>query len=218
LASLSTTTGEYNVSLGNYALRINETGEANTALGYGALYSTTSSNNSAVGYLAGYFAGTSNAAFGARALNYTTGSYNVAVGQGAAQGESGTSTFSNTVAVGYGAGKNLTTGGSNVLIGYQAGSTLNTESDKLYIENSNSSSPLIYGEFDNDLVRVNGDFEATGGYGFNGESATAVQTGYTPTNVTTTRSFDADSVTLDSLADVVGTLIEDLKTKGLISA
>jgi hypothetical protein len=47
-----------------------------------------------------------------------------------------------------------------VLIGYQAGSTLTTESNKLYIENSNSSSPLIYGEFDNDLVRVNGKFEA----------------------------------------------------------
>jgi hypothetical protein len=218
VSSYNTTTGNYNVSLGNYALRQNQTGAANTAMGYGALYYTTYSNNTAVGYFAGYFAGSHNAAFGSRALNYTTGNYNVAVGQGAAQGVSGTSTFGNTVAVGYQAGTALTTGGSNVLIGYQAGSTLTTESNKLYIENSNSSNPLIYGEFDNDLVRVNGDFEATGGYGFNGESATAVQTGYTPTNVTTTRSFDADSVTLDSLADVVGTLIEDLKTKGLISA
>ena len=28
--------------------------------------------------------------------------------------------------------------------------------DKLYIENSSSNSPLIYGEFNNDLVRING--------------------------------------------------------------
>ncbi|WP_415405727.1 tail fiber domain-containing protein [Sulfurovum sp. CS9] len=34
-----------------------------------------------------------------------------------------------------------------------------TGSHRLYIENSGSSTPLIYGEFDNDLVRVNGTFE-----------------------------------------------------------
>lgn len=58
-------------------------------------------------------------------------------------------------------------GGTNVnsdsvMIGYQAGSQ-ETGTHKLYIENSNSATPLIYGEFDNDLVRINGDFEVTGG-------------------------------------------------------
>jgi len=37
-----------------------------------------------------------------------------------------------------------------------------TTDNKLYIENSQSSNPLIYGEFDNDLVRINGDLEVTG--------------------------------------------------------
>jgi hypothetical protein len=40
---------------------------------------------------------------------------------------------------------------------------------------------------------------------------------YTPSNVTPDRAFDADTVAVDELADVVGTLIADLKTAGLIS-
>lgn len=39
---------------------------------------------------------------------------------------------------------------------------------------------------------------------------------YTATNVTTDRTYDADSSTVDELADVVGTLIADLKTVGII--
>jgi hypothetical protein len=40
---------------------------------------------------------------------------------------------------------------------------------------------------------------------------------YTPTNVTTDRSFDANSTTLDEIADVLGTLIADLKLTGLLA-
>jgi hypothetical protein len=39
---------------------------------------------------------------------------------------------------------------------------------------------------------------------------------YTPTNVTTDRSYDADSTTTAELADVLGTLIADLQSIGLI--
>lgn len=39
---------------------------------------------------------------------------------------------------------------------------------------------------------------------------------YTATNVTTDRGFDADTVTVAELADVVGTLIADLKNAGVI--
>lgn len=39
---------------------------------------------------------------------------------------------------------------------------------------------------------------------------------YTVTNATTDRSFDADSTTIDELADVLGTLISDLITAGLL--
>ena len=40
---------------------------------------------------------------------------------------------------------------------------------------------------------------------------------YTTTNVTSDRSFDANTVTTAELADVVGTLISDLQAKGLLS-
>lgn len=44
------------------------------------------------------------------------------------------------------------------------------------------------------------------------------QTGaYTPTNVTPDRAYDADTVLVAELADVVGTLIADLQAAGLIA-
>lgn len=39
---------------------------------------------------------------------------------------------------------------------------------------------------------------------------------YTTTNLTTDRDMDADSVTLDELADILATLIEDLKAAGIL--
>lgn len=40
---------------------------------------------------------------------------------------------------------------------------------------------------------------------------------YTPTNVTTDRSFDANATSMDELADVLGSLIVDLQTLGLVA-
>lgn len=39
---------------------------------------------------------------------------------------------------------------------------------------------------------------------------------YSPSNVTETRTFDADATTLDEQADVLGTLIQDMKTRGYL--
>jgi hypothetical protein len=39
---------------------------------------------------------------------------------------------------------------------------------------------------------------------------------YTPTNVTTDRSYDANSTSIDELADVLGTVIADLQAKGIL--
>jgi len=47
-------------------------------------------------------------------------------------------------------------------------------------------------------------------------SVSAVQT-YTDSNVTVQRSIDANGETLQSLADVVGTLIQDLRVKGIVA-
>ena len=40
---------------------------------------------------------------------------------------------------------------------------------------------------------------------------------YTVSSVATSRSFNADTVTLPELADVVGTLIADIKSGGILS-
>lgn len=45
--------------------------------------------------------------------------------------------------------------------------------------------------------------------------ASALPAAYTPTNVTTDRAFDADTVVVSELADVVGTMIADLQAAGI---
>ena len=54
-------------------------------------------------------------------------------------------------------------GDSCVAIGANSGPTQMSQiSNRLFIDVKRSDEPLIYGEFDNDLVRVNGTFEAMG--------------------------------------------------------
>jgi hypothetical protein len=53
--------------------------------------------------------------------------------------------------------------------------------------------------------------------GFSGTAPPASRETYTPTNVTPTRTYDADATTTAELADVVGTLIADLQALGLLA-
>ncbi len=143
----SNTTGQRNTGMGDFALFSNTTGSENTAIGSGSMFSnTTSSFNVAIGrqamtsYNAPFLASSGNTAIGFAALrNSITGT--------------------NNVAVGYDALRNIT-GNGNVGIGFQAGRT-ETSSNKLYIENSSADAngALIYGEFDNNIVRVNGEIQ-----------------------------------------------------------
>ena len=139
-----------------------------TAVGYQSGYQSSSQYAVYVGHRAGHSAdGSNNVAVGFDAGYRLDGGNNIAIGWRSIYGSG---TKSNNVAIGHQSGTALTTGGSNILIGYQAGSTLTTESNKLYIENSNSTTPLIYGEFDNDILRVNGTLQvndpASTGYAF----------------------------------------------------
>tara|TARA_R110001592_G_scaffold321970_1_gene600785 strand:- start:206 stop:3763 length:3558 start_codon:yes stop_codon:yes gene_type:complete len=178
-ALTSLTTGAENTALGYQAGYSNTTGARNLSFGHQTNYAvTTGGYNTGVGWQANRFAVTTNhnTGVGHLANSRSTGSNNTAIGSEAAEGVIGSSTFSNTVAVGYqaltavttGAGNTAlgyqaglatTTGASNVFVGYQAGSAVTTDSNKLYIANSNTAAPLIYGEFDNDLVRVNGNLQ-----------------------------------------------------------
>ena len=88
----------------------------------------------------------------------TTGSYNTAFGDAALY--TNTTGGTNT-AIGRAAGGLNSTGSGNVFIGYKAGYS-ETGSNKLYIDNSDTTSPLIYGDFANDTVTINGDLTTTG--------------------------------------------------------
>jgi hypothetical protein len=56
----------------------------------------------------------------------------------------------------------------------------------------------------------------SGSLGFFGTTPTSQSSGWGVTNLSPSKSFDADTVTLAQLADVVGTLVTELKNKGLL--
>jgi hypothetical protein len=119
--------------------------------------------------------GTANAAFGSYTLLYSGGSYNTAVGQESlrndATGDHNTglgqkSLWSNTsgdfnTGLGSETGYSNQTGSNNIFLGYQAGYS-ETGSNKLYIDSSNTATPLIYGDFASDALTINGTLNSTG--------------------------------------------------------
>ncbi len=137
------TSGNENVAIGVNSLNSNTTSRYNIAIGSNALSSTsTNGQNLAIGY---------------NALAANTSNTNVALGYSSLQANT---SGSSNVALGHGSGIS-NTGTGNVFIGKSAGAQETTASNKLYIENSNSnaSNALIYGEFDNNILRTNGEFQ-----------------------------------------------------------
>lgn len=154
-------TGTNNTAIGFLAL-FNNNADSTTAMGYQALYTnTTGVANTAIGYRALYLnlTGGINTAIGSNALRNNTGSSNTSVGfdalftntTGATNTAVGTralrtnSTGDTNTVLGCEAGFSQTSSGS-VFIGYQAGYN-ETSVDRLYIANSNTATPLIWGNF-----------------------------------------------------------------------
>ena len=158
-AGYSNTGGLYNHFIGYRAGYTNSDGSFNHFDGYkaGAL-NTTGAYNNFVGNQAGYSntTGGSNLAFGFKAgFSNTIGSNNIFHGLGS--GFKNTSGSNNTY-VGQSAGHENVAGSGNVALGNYAG-YYETGNNKLYIANSGTTTPLIYGEFDNKLVKVFGSME-----------------------------------------------------------
>lgn len=147
------TTGSYNIGIGVNTLRSNQIGNYNNAIGVNALYTSTGSNNTAIGGNALYSntTGEENTAIGGAALNANiSGSRNFALGVGALGAKiSG----DDNLAIGNFAGQNNLTGSKNVFIGLQSGQS-ETGSEKLYIANSNTITPLVYGDFSAKYIAV----------------------------------------------------------------
>jgi hypothetical protein len=154
-AGHSNTTGTYNTFLGNGAGLSNNTGGANTFLGNDAGgFNTTGYENTSVGSVAGVYntTGYCNTFLGSNAgSQHTTGYKNTFLGGSA--GSYNTTGHNNTF-LGFTAGY-TNSGSGNLFVGTSAGYN-ETGSNKLYIDNSDTATPLIYGEFDNDVVTING--------------------------------------------------------------
>jgi len=155
-------TANRNLGVGNFSLNENTSGYDNTAIGYLALYHTTT--------------GFGNVALGNFALkNNTTGEKNIGIGISSLEritdGESNIGIGSHAlfyningnsnVAIGRAAGY-INTGSGNIFLGYYAGYN-ETGDDKLYIANSGTSSPLIYGDFSSSELTVNGSLAVKDG-------------------------------------------------------
>ncbi|HAN18169.1 MAG TPA: hypothetical protein DCQ24_05790 [Bacteroidales bacterium] len=165
--------GAANTVLGSMAGE-NAGGGNNTFIGTSAGRIATGGNNTFVGQGAGYGfpdenTGVRNTYIGqAVGAKTTTGSYNVMLGfnAGYLNYEGSKNTF-----LGYDAGHNIHEGSGNIFIGYEAGKDIDGISNRLVIENSNadSTSALIYGEFDQNDLRINGNvginYPAVNGYG-----------------------------------------------------
>ena len=156
------TTGYSNVAIGSSAGNTLTTGDYNVVIGSGALYSDTSgSYNIAIGVSALYAnsTATNNIGIGANALLHNTdGNSNISIGTDAQLTNTG---GSDNVTIGYQAGYSFTTASGNVFIGYQAGYS-ETGSNLLYISNSNTSTPLIYGNFSSATLKINGTLTPNG--------------------------------------------------------
>lgn len=119
----------------------------------------------------------------------------------------GTSTYTTTPRLTIGAAGN-TAIGTTITSGARLtvrGSGTSSSTTGLLVEDS--------GGTDNLVIRDDG------AYAFRGGTVGLAQTGYTTfTNLTTDRTCDADNTTVAELADILGTLIVDLKTKGIIAS
>ncbi|MCD4731531.1 MAG: hypothetical protein K8R74_13085 [Bacteroidales bacterium] len=154
-SSLVSNKGTGNIYVGEDVANISS-GHSNAFVGYQSGYSnTTGYVNSFLGYQSGYLNSTgAGNIFVGNSSGYTNtlGSLNTIIAD--RSGIENTEGNRNTY-LGYKSGYQNTTGTGNVCIGYKAGHS-NTGSNKLYIHNESNADPLIYGEFDNEILGING--------------------------------------------------------------
>lgn len=167
------TEGAGNVFIGSNTGQNNTTGNLNVYIGASSGINTNSYRNVFVGNSTGVdnTSGSDNIFIGNQTGEHsTTGAYNICLGtvagwnNGAGSNNifigsySGSDLVSgtNNVFLGNYSGSNKTSGSGNIFIGNNAGSNT-TGSDLLFIENSSSASPLIWGDFYNNRVVINGN-------------------------------------------------------------
>jgi trimeric autotransporter adhesin len=166
-----------------------------TPLSNNYYYNTYVGHQAGSGVSGGSSNGKYNSFFGsASGLVNTSGSHNVFSGAYSGQNNA---TGNNNVFLGSFAGSVNTVGSGNVFIGFQAGFN-ETGSDKLYVDNSNTVSPLIYGDFSANNLKFNGNVEV------NGNSANASGLKFADlTSATTAVTANGKVLTVDAVGNVI---------------
>ena len=164
----------HNVFLGYYSGNLTTSGANNIGIGDRALVSnTTGGGNIAIGRYTqkDRQSGQNNTSFGTNAfVKNQTGSGNCVIGASSFRENIN---GSGNVGIGNGAGQN-NDGSNNVFIGNNSGINI-TGSNLLSIDNTSTLYPLIYGEFDNDLIRINGTLNINNAFSFPIADGTANQ-------------------------------------------
>ncbi len=136
-----------NIAIGARSLKSAIISQSNVSIGADNMNATTQANR--------------NTMIGSNAVNKYNGDDNVIIGAEMLYDTS--SNGSKNVIIGSIVAKNIR-GSKNIILGYKAAydtSFLNTN-NKLIIANDSTRTPLIYGEFDNKKVTINGDLTITG--------------------------------------------------------
>jgi len=155
----SLTTGNGNLHFGQYSGNSITTGINNVGIGYAALFTGNPSHAIAIGNSAGLSdSGSYNISMGRQAFDaHTIGDANISIGyQSLTSHQDGAS----NVAIGWRAGFSNLTGSSNVFLGKFSGYN-ELGSNKLYIDNTNTTTPLVYGDFATNELTVNGELHVT---------------------------------------------------------
>ncbi|MBI5625191.1 MAG: hypothetical protein HY924_15545 [Elusimicrobia bacterium] len=205
-AGYAITTGDANTCIGENTCATQTTVDNNTAVGYRAGLSMTGTAQALLGAYAGYAltSGNYNTLIGYNAgAGIKTGASNVVVGNGAGGNQFYTDGSNNTV-IGKDAGYSMS-GSGNILLGYNAGYNIAGSSNTLVIENSNSGSPLIWGDFATDSVVLFSSLTVNGTNGIRASSLTLTgASGTVPYDLTTSSGIHmlAGELKLDSGAHV----------------
>lgn len=176
-AGNSNTIGEGNLAIGSLALKENTEGTGNVAMGFASLLENQGDHNTAVGNGSMEYSDSAyfNVGIGYEALRtLTNGQYNVALGAEAGNTDGSHHKIGSTY-LGYHAG-NQNTGDYNVFIGHKAGTSAfpsnpwQNADNRLVIANGagGPDDVLVYGEFDDQLLAVNGTLRVNDGTQANG--------------------------------------------------
>ena len=209
----NTTNGSFNTFVGAQSGLANSSGTFNVFIGAETGFSNTSgTGNLFLGNTTGY--------------DNTTGGNNLFIGNSAGRFNS---TGQNNVYLGTLSGLMNISGSNNVFLGHTAGQD-ETGSNKLYIENTNSSTPLIYGDFANDTVKVYGTLGIKDAYHFpvvdgttgqflktdgNGQLSWADENGDNLGNHTATQNIQLGANRISADGDNEGILISNTGQVGI---